>query len=111
MKSMQHTSLAKNMNVEDILISDFLTSEIRISSVKKVMNSVADPGFSVGGCRPRKGGFNSRGGYVWNFLYVKTKEGRAPDNPLDPPMELILFPEFLNRFYITVFARLSDSGN
>ena len=47
--------------------------------------SVADPGFPVGGRRPRRGP-NSRGGYVLKILYVKTKKsgplgGLAPDTP------------------------------
>ena len=37
-------------------------------------NSVSDPGFPVGGRRPRGGDANSRGGYVSKNLYVKTKE-------------------------------------
>ena len=36
--------------------------------------SVADPGFPVGGRRPRRGGANSWGGYISKNLYVKTKE-------------------------------------
>ena len=36
--------------------------------------AVADPGFPVGGRRPRRGGMDSRGGYVSNILHVETKE-------------------------------------
>ena len=36
--------------------------------------SAADPGFSIGGRQPHRGGANSRGGYVSKILYVKTKE-------------------------------------
>ena len=37
--------------------------------------AVADPGFPVGGGRgPRRGGVDSRGGYVSKILYVKMKE-------------------------------------
>ena len=49
--------------------------------------SVVDPGFPVGGGRgPRRGGMDSRGGYVSQILHVKTKEsgplgGRAPARP------------------------------
>ena len=44
---------------------------------------MADPGFPLGGCGPRRGGMDSQGGYVSKILYVKTKEsgplgGRAP---------------------------------
>ena len=38
------------------------------------LKAVADPGFPVGGLEPRKGGMDSRGGYVSKILYVKTKE-------------------------------------
>ena len=38
------------------------------------MNSVADPGFPVGGHGPHRGGVDSQGGYVSKILYVKTKE-------------------------------------
>ena len=38
------------------------------------INTVADPGFPVGGRRPRRGGANSRDGYVSKNLYVKMKE-------------------------------------
>ena len=57
--------------------------------------SVADPGFPLGGRGPRRGGVDSRGGYVSKILYVKMKEfgpkgGRAPGTPpLDPPMGVI----------------------
>ena len=37
-------------------------------------NTVADPGFPVGGRGPRRGGVDSRSGYVSQILYVKTKE-------------------------------------
>ena len=37
--------------------------------------TVADPGFPVGGGRgPRRGGVDSRGGYVSKIFYVKMKE-------------------------------------
>ena len=54
---------------------------------------MADPGFPVGGRQPRRGGANSRGGYVSKKLYVKTKElgplgGACQRHPLDPPMHL-----------------------
>ena len=44
---------------------------------------MADPGFPMGGRGPRRAGVDSRGGYVLEILYVKTKEsgsvgGRAP---------------------------------
>ena len=57
--------------------------------------SVADPGFPVGGSRPRRGGTNSRGGYVSKNLYVKTKEagplgGPSQWRPLDPPMIIVI---------------------
>ena len=39
-----------------------------------VMFAAADPGFPVGGRQPRRGGANSRGGYVSKNLYVKMKE-------------------------------------
>ena len=54
--------------------------------------SVADPGFPIGGRGPRRGGVDSRGGYVSKILYVKTKESGsvggvcAGHAPLDPPM-------------------------
>ena len=54
--------------------------------------AVADPGFTVGGRRPRRGAADSRSGYVSKILYVETKEsghivGRAPGTfLLDPPM-------------------------
>ena len=36
---------------------------------------MANPGFPVGrGRRPRRGGVDSRGGYVLKILYVETKE-------------------------------------
>ena len=49
--------------------------------------SVADPGFAIGGHGPRRGGVDSREGYVLKFLYVKMKEsgpsgGCALGNPL-----------------------------
>ena len=49
--------------------------------------SVADPGFPVGGCGPRRGALDSRGGYASKILYVKTKEfgpfgGHGPSRPL-----------------------------
>ena len=48
---------------------------IHIEKVKSVHDyAVADPGFPVGGRRPRRGGANSRGGYVSKNLYVKMKE-------------------------------------
>ena len=56
--------------------------------------SAVDPGFPVGGCQPRRGGTNSRGGYVSKILYVKTKEsgplgGHTPAAlPLDPPLHM-----------------------
>ena len=57
------------------------------------MLSVADPGFPVGGSGPRRGGEDSRGGYVSKLLYVKMKEsgpvgggGVRRARPLDPPM-------------------------
>ena len=55
---------------------------------------MADPEFPVGGGRgPHSGGMDSRGGYVWQILYVKTKEsgplgGVRRARPLDPPMVL-----------------------
>ena len=47
------------------------------------LSAVADPGFPVGRRGPRRGGMDSRGGYILKILYVKTKEsgplgGRAP---------------------------------
>ena len=47
---------------------------------------MADPGFLVGGRGPRRGGMDSRGGFVLKILFVKTKElgplrGRAPGAP------------------------------
>ena len=59
------------------------------------MNTVADPGFPVGGGVDLVGGgVDSRGGYVSKILYVKTKElgplgggARRARPPLDPPME------------------------
>ena len=53
---------------------------------------MADPGFPVEGGVDFKGGLDSRDGYVFQIVYVKTKEsgslgGRAPGTPpLDPPM-------------------------
>ena len=35
---------------------------------------VADPGFPVGGRGPRRGGVDSRGGYISKIFYVKMKE-------------------------------------
>ena len=48
--------------------------------------AVVDPGFPVGGRRPRSGGANSRGGYILKNLYVKRKNldpwrGGAPAAP------------------------------
>ena len=54
--------------------------------------AVADPGFPAGGRGPRKGGMDSRSGYVSKILYVETKESgplgrREPGTPpLDPPV-------------------------
>ena len=40
-----------------------------------------------GGHRPRRGVWDSRGGYVLKILYVKMKEsGPLGGAPLDPPM-------------------------
>ena len=36
--------------------------------------SVADPGFPIGGRRPRRGDVDSQGGYVLKILYVETEE-------------------------------------
>ena len=36
--------------------------------------TVADPGFPVGGRGPRRGGVDSRGGYISKNFYVKMKE-------------------------------------
>ena len=49
-------------------------------------NSVADPGFPVGGV-------DSQGSYISKILYVKTKEsgplgGVCRARPLNPPMQL-----------------------
>ena len=35
---------------------------------------MADPGFPVGGRRPRRGALDSRGNYVSKILYVEMKE-------------------------------------
>ena len=53
--------------------------------MKLYHSTVVDPGFS-GGCRPRRGGIDSRVSYVSKILYVKTKESgplgeRAPGTP------------------------------
>ena len=52
---------------------------------------MADPGFPIGERGPRRGGVDSRGGYILKILYDKTKEfgalgGVRPACPLDPPM-------------------------
>ena len=58
------------------------------------MYSVADPGFPVGmGRGPRRGGMDSRGGYISKIMYVKMKEsgplgGVRRARPPDPPMVL-----------------------
>ena len=49
-------------------------------------DTVADPGFPVGGVDLVREGVDSRGGYVSKILYVKTKEsrplgGRVPGTP------------------------------
>ena len=54
--------------------------------------AVVDPGFPVGGRRPRGGGGNSRGSNVSKNLYVKMKEsgplgGACRRCPLDLPMK------------------------
>ena len=36
--------------------------------------SVADPGFPIGGCGPRRGAMYPQGGYVLKILHVKMKE-------------------------------------
>ena len=51
-----------------------------------IINSVADPGFPVGGVYLIGRGMDSRGGYVSQILYVKMKEsgplgGRGPGMP------------------------------
>ena len=51
-------------------------------------HTVADPGFPVGGCRPRRGGVDSRGSYVLKILYVEKKESGT--RPLDPPMHCVM---------------------
>ena len=40
--------------------------------------TVADPGFPVEGCQPRRGGANSWGGYVSKNLYVNNEQNRDP---------------------------------
>ena len=45
-----------------------------------VTNTVADPGFLVGGV-------DSCGGYVSKILYVETKESGPGARPLDPLMK------------------------
>ena len=40
---------------------------------RKQAYTVADPGFPVGGCGPRRGGVDSRGGYVSKFCMLKRK--------------------------------------
>ena len=59
----------------------------------KKQYAVADPGFPVGGRRPRRGDVDPRGGYVTKILYVKMKESgpvvggvRRARPPLNPPM-------------------------
>ena len=56
---------------------------------------MADPGFPVGGRRPRRRSIDSRGGYISKILYVETKESgplggvRRARPRLDPPMMTI----------------------
>ena len=67
--------------------------------MKKIIrqNSVADPGFPVGGGMDLVGGaVDPRGGYVSKILHVKMKEsgpvgGARAGRPLDPPMKLYSF--------------------
>ena len=52
---------------------------------------MGDPGFPVRGRRPRRGGVDSRGGYVLKILYAETKEsgplgGVSRAYPLDLPI-------------------------
>ena len=42
--------------------------------LSNLTSSVADPRFPIGGRGPRKGGVDSRGGYVSKILYVEKKE-------------------------------------
>ena len=68
---------------------------------------MADPGFPVGGRRPRTGGdMDSLGGYVLKMLYVKRKEsgplgGVHQARPLDPPM---ILPYAHSYVYTSVFV-------
>ena len=61
--------------------------------------TVADPGFTVGGRSPCRGGANTQGSYVSNILYVNAKESgslEAPlaPHPLDPPMVYNKFSKY-----------------
>ena len=62
-------------------------------------NSVADPGFPVGGGVDLVGGaVDPRGSYILKILHVKTKESGPAGGtwtgcaPLDPPMQLTYWP-------------------
>ena len=80
-------------------ISPFLLCKItpeftKVDTAREHTETVADPGFPVGGGVDLVGGgVDSRGGYVLKILYVKTKElgplgggARRARPPLDPPM-------------------------
>ena len=60
-------------DAEDIAYIPFPFLDWDGEALVLMLNSV-DPGFPVGGAPTRRGGANSRGGYVSKILYVKTKE-------------------------------------
>ena len=75
---------------------------------------MADPGFPVGGREPRKGGVDSRGGYVSKILYVQNERmwtlvggglRRASAN-VDPPIEKVTHtssrPDLIGKFVIGI---------
>ena len=69
---------------------------------------MADPGFPVGGRRPRTGGVDSRF-YISKILYVETKEsgplgGVRRARPLDPPMHC-------NWYYATPKCKTGTSAH
>ena len=46
------------------LLTLIFTFTLTCGAGKPTKNAVADPGFPVGGCGPRRGGMDSRGGYA-----------------------------------------------
>ena len=81
--------------IQDVQIREgqIIWVPLYVVSIKFGHSAVADTGFPMGGRPLRRGGADSRGGFVLKILFVETKESGplgwgtcAGHAPLDPPM-------------------------